>query len=75
MKKFLIQKGIVKTEQQANYVLIAIIILCFIFIFYKLSGNTSPRTINTVDDSEFMDDGMLPGELDANTEAELELLQ
>lgn len=75
MKKFLIQKGIVKTEQQANYVLIAIIILCFIFIFSQLMGDSSPRTNDVVDDSEFMDDGMLPTELDANTEAELELLQ
>lgn len=71
MKKFLIQKGIVKTEQQANYVLIAVIILCFIFIFYKLSGNTSPRTINTVDDSEFIDDTSLDGDLDAQLDAQL----
>lgn len=73
MKKFLINHGIVKTEQQANYVLIAIIILCFIFIFYKLSGNTSPRTINTLDESrEFMDDTSLDGDLDAELDAQLQ---
>ena len=76
MKKFLIKKGIVKTEQQANTVLIVFIILCFIFIFTQLTGDRSPRTNNTVDDSEFMDDTMmLPEDVDASAEAELELVQ
>ena len=77
MKRFLIKHGVVKTDQQANYVLIAIIILCFIFIFSQLGGNSSNRNTDTFDESdEFMNDGMmLPGEVDTTTNAEIELAQ
>ena len=73
MKKFLIKHGIVKTEQQANYVLIAFIILCFAFIFFKLSNTMPNRNVETVDEyDEFTDDGTFEGEVTTDLDAELQ---
>lgn len=73
MKKFLIKHGIVKTDQQANYILIAIIVLCLIYIFSQLGASSSNRNIDTFDESEeFMTDDMnVGGELDASLESNL----
>ncbi len=58
IEKFLKDKGIVRNKQQANYIMIAVIILCLIYIFANMfGGNKSSGTELTPEEIDMMMQG------------------
>ena len=54
IENFLRKKGIVKSKEQANGVMIGVIVICLIYVFSNMFGGSK----NNVDNSEFSDTEM-----------------
>jgi hypothetical protein len=52
IEKFLVDRNIVKTKKQAEGVMLAIIVVCLIFIGFKMFGGKSPSRSNDLSPEE-----------------------